>query len=89
MFLTTIFVQLLVSANENEILEGSLATILISNVIHHFTYLLRGFSSFITYLLSFFVPLPVSVIGYWGYKNKRIHVLKDSLVLGQADTGLF
>lgn len=58
-----------------------------SNVIHHFTYLLRGFSSFITYLLSFFVPVPVSVIGYWCYKNKRIHVLKDSPVLGQADMG--
>lgn len=29
--------------------------------------------------------MPGSMIGYWGYKNERIHVLMDSLVLGQAD----
>lgn len=29
--------------------------------------------------------MPGLMIGYWGYRNKRIPVLKDSPVLGQAD----
>lgn len=63
-------------------LECSLATI-ISNVIQYSTYFLSSCSSFIIYSLSFCVP--GLMIGYWGYRNKRIHVLKDSPVLGQAD----
>lgn len=40
-------------------------------------------SSFVIYSLSFYVFR--SIIRYWGYRSQRIHVLKDSLVLGQAD----
>lgn len=59
-----------------------LATIVISNVIQHFTCFPRGCSSIITYLLSFNVA--GSVIGPWGYTDQRIGVLKVSQALGQA-----
>ena len=82
LFLTTTFIQSFASAKQRWILEWSLATIVIPNVIPHLTYFSKSCSLFTTCLLNFNVSR--SVIRHWGYLKKRM-CSYGSQVLRQAN----